>query len=194
MRSLLIVALLLALAAPAAADLSGRARVIDGNTLELAGETLCLQGVDAPEPAQLCRLGEQVWPCGQVATAKLTEAVLGRDLICSKSGGAGDACAPATCFLGEENVGLGLVSKGWALAAPDAPADLKDARNRAVMDGSGVWAGDFVPPWDWRDGERMGPATEPGCTPCSLRHSGIAERRKALKAAEAGADSTTPAP
>ena len=35
-------------------DLAGAARVVDGDTLEVKGEKLRLQGIDAPEMAQTC--------------------------------------------------------------------------------------------------------------------------------------------
>ena len=48
--------------APALADVTGPARVIDGDTLEVQGERIRLDGIDAPESRQLCRLdGYAVW-------------------------------------------------------------------------------------------------------------------------------------
>src|SRR5690349_7808869 len=43
----------------------GIARVIDGDTLELAGERIRLWGIDAPERSQTCRLTAQALRCGE---------------------------------------------------------------------------------------------------------------------------------
>ena len=47
--------------------LSGRARVIDGDTLDVDGVRIRLHGVDAPESRQSCIAAERRWPCGERA-------------------------------------------------------------------------------------------------------------------------------
>ncbi len=58
MRALLAIALLIGLLWPvtALAEISGPARVIDGDTLEVAGERIRLYGIDAPEKDQTCSI------------------------------------------------------------------------------------------------------------------------------------------
>ncbi len=53
MRALLAIALLIGLLwpTPARADITGKPRVIDGDTIEIAGERIRLHGIDAPESA-----------------------------------------------------------------------------------------------------------------------------------------------
>ena len=66
MRTLIVILCLLA--TPALADVTGPARVIDGDTLEVQGERIRLHGIDAPEIRQLCRLDGKPWQCGKEAT------------------------------------------------------------------------------------------------------------------------------
>src|SRR5258706_2172816 len=59
-------------------DLSGRASVIDGDTLEIHGTRVRLWGIDAPESAQVCRGDDSLqYPCGTAAAHKRVEFLSG---------------------------------------------------------------------------------------------------------------------
>ncbi|TXN20391.1 hypothetical protein [Methylobacterium sp. WL9] len=66
--SVLLTAFALALAPIVAAfaePITGRATIIDGDMLEIRGERILMQDVDAPEGKQLCRGGDcQLYRCG----------------------------------------------------------------------------------------------------------------------------------
>ena len=69
------------LATPALADVSGPARVIDGDSLEIQGQRIRLHGIDAPESRQLCYLDGKPWQCGKDAANALAEKIAHRGLI-----------------------------------------------------------------------------------------------------------------
>ena len=61
MRSLVIALTLLA--TPALADMAGVASAIDGDTIEVHGQTIRLHEIDAPESRQLCFIDGKPWRC-----------------------------------------------------------------------------------------------------------------------------------
>ena len=52
MFRVVLAALLLLVPSVALADITGKPRVIDGDTIEIAGERIRLHGIDAPESKQ----------------------------------------------------------------------------------------------------------------------------------------------
>src|SRR5215468_5753680 len=75
--------LLLATAATAAESVTGRASVIDGDTLEIHGNRFRLWGIDAPESSQLCRDDDSKhFRCGAKAANSLADFIGNRPVSC----------------------------------------------------------------------------------------------------------------
>jgi endonuclease YncB( thermonuclease family) len=127
------------------AQVEGTARILDGQTLEVAGERFHLQGVRAPALDQVChRLGKP-YPCGRVARAALWDLVAGVDVTCTPvpDAAAAHGGVPAICTAGETRLNERMVESGWALADPaagDAYGALEDAAREA---GRGLWRSEF---------------------------------------------------
>ena len=127
-------------------SLVGRVTVNDGDSLTVGTERIRLLGIDAPELDQTCRKGGADYPCGRRARETLVALIAGRPVECT--GGERDKYDRllATCVAGGADLNRSLVETGWALAYGDYAAEESVARRK----GSGLWAGTFERPRDWR--------------------------------------------
>ncbi len=67
------------------APLSGPARVVDGDSLEIGGQRVRLFGIDAPEGRQHCRNAQgQDFACGREAARALDTLIGGRSVTCTR--------------------------------------------------------------------------------------------------------------
>ncbi len=72
----------------------------------------------------------------------------------------------AVCRVGDIDLGAWLVRRGYALAYRRYSKDYVDEEEAARKSKAGIWAGKFVPPWDWRRGKRLSggsPAADRDC-------------------------------
>ena len=148
-----LVGLIMALSFGASAmaqEITGRASVIDGDTLEIHGERIRLFGIDAPEGGQPCEdaQGER-WRCGQAAAFALDEVVQGRTVTCAARDRDRYGRVIATCDAGGD-VGAYMVSIGMAVAYRKYSKAYVGQENVARRAGVGMWSGRFEMPWDWR--------------------------------------------
>lgn len=146
-------------AAAPAAELSGIPRVIDGDTLELAGHRIRLYGIDAPEPGQTCRLGRRAYDCGLVARAALLDLTAGVTVVCRLLD-SGAAAGPekarlGRCFAEGYDLSEGMAYAGWALARPGVSKRYVALEEDARAAGRGLWKGRFVEAEPIQRGERF---------------------------------------
>ena len=137
------------------ADLSGRARVIDGDTLEVGGARVRLYGIDAPESAQRCRSGGRTWSCGREATRALARRIGSRPVSCKEHDRDRYGRMVAVCWVGHEDVNAWMAARGWAFAYRKYSMSYVVEEAAAKMAKRGIWQGDVVAPWEWRRGERL---------------------------------------
>jgi endonuclease YncB( thermonuclease family) len=146
------------LAAAAASAGAGRAEevsILDGDTLVWRGERVRLHGIDAPESDQSCTVNGREYPCGEKATQWLVEKIGNKEVRCESRGRDRYGRLLAICFAGEKNLNRGLVEAGLALAYRRYSQEFVAAEDAARREARGLWAGTFVPPWQWRQGTRL---------------------------------------
>ena len=154
MRHLITLALVMFLPVPAFADIAGQPRVIDGDTIEVAGQRIRLHGIDAPESRQLCRRDGERWRCGKDATSALKAFLGSRPVSCKERDRDRYRRIVAKCAVDEVDIGEWMVSRGWAVAYYLYSYVYSRAEQRARSVRRGVWGGEFEKPWQWRKQRR----------------------------------------
>ncbi|CCD98748.1 thermonuclease family protein [Bradyrhizobium sp. STM 3809] len=132
----------------AAADLVGRASIVDGDTLDLHGARIRLWGIDAPESAQLCRgRDRKPYRCGALAANTLDEFTRNRLVRCTPVDGDRYGRIVARCVAGGSDLGRFMVSRGLAIEEPQYSHGAYAADQLAARRASrGIWSGRFVEP------------------------------------------------
>ena len=81
-------------------------RIVDADTLDVAGQTVRLQGIDAPESAQSCRpAGGPRYPCGDHATQALQTRIGPDAVTCTIEGRDRYLRALGMCYAGADGTG-----------------------------------------------------------------------------------------
>ena len=139
-----------------ASDLVGRASVIDGDTLEIHGERIRIEGIDAPESRQTChdRATAADVRCGQRAALWLSDLIGAGTVTCVEVGRDRYKRVLAHCSVAGQDVGASMVEAGWALAYVRYSREYEAQEAKAREAKSGIWQWEFVAPWDWRRGAR----------------------------------------
>lgn len=139
---------------PKPVAIAGVASVIDGDTIEVHGQRIRFNGIDAPESSQYCDDARGFeYPCGR-RSAEALDGFLG-------------ASKPIHCsfvtwdhygrFVGDctradgASVAGWMVEHGQALDWPkysDGAYAAQQAKAQAAK--VGLWVGSFQTPWDWR--------------------------------------------
>ncbi|MEI8717354.1 thermonuclease family protein [Mesorhizobium sp. ISC11] len=155
--------------------IAGVASIIDGDTIEIHGQRIRFNGIDAPESAQQCDDAKGFrYQCGAKAAATLDGFLA--------------ASRPVTCtfvawdrygrFVGDcrradgTSVAAWMVEYGQALDWPRySHGTYAGQQAKAEAAKVGLWAGTFQAPWEWRAGQAD------GAKPTASKPSGIIGRR-----------------
>lgn len=141
-----------AIARPAPDRVSGRATVIDGDTLEIDGARVRLEGIDAPESSQTC--GRRLvgwWNCGSAAANALEKLVEGHRIDCKSQGHDRYSRLLAVCFADGRDINAAMVRQGFAWAFVKYSKSYVEAESEARTARAGIWQGNAEPAWIYRE-------------------------------------------
>jgi len=140
---------------PSFTTLKGRPRIIDGDTIELAGRRIRLHGIDAPEMKQTCTREGKEWLCGQEAIWALARIIEEHWVTCQQKDVDRYKRIVAVCYMAEGQIDINglMVEQGWALAYRKYSEDYVEQEEVAKGSRDGIWAGEFVEPWEWRSSQ-----------------------------------------
>lgn len=138
--------------------LSGPAVVIDGDTIELGGERIRVDGLDALEMGQTLEINGKRLNGGRFAKTALQRFLTGKRVSCRLESrdrwgrGIGRVYADGTDVAGW------MIERGHGAVDPRFSQRHIWKQRRARLAKRGIWNGRFVWPWDWRKGARLGAA------------------------------------
>jgi endonuclease YncB( thermonuclease family) len=144
-----------ALAEPVTGQIVGRARVLDGDSIAVAGVAIRIFGIDAPEWRQRCRgADDRLYRCGRLASRVLAHRLQAASVRCFPRTRDKFARLVATCYQGDDDIARWMVRRGLALDWPRySGGTYADAQGDARSAARGLWQGAFARPWDWRHGQ-----------------------------------------
>ena len=140
-------------------EITGYAKIIDGDTIKIRNKKIRLHGIDAPEKKQTCKKPYLIigifsftksYLCGQVSTHKLTKKINNQIIKCKIKDVDRYNRLIGECYKRNQNLNSWLVSNGYAVAyrkySKKYISDEMNAKNNKL----GIWQGKFEMPWDFR--------------------------------------------
>ncbi len=132
---------------PPPSEISGQARLVDGDSLWIGHHEVRLVGIDAPEGRQTCSRDGRNWACGRAAREALAARIGGRPLTCRTQRRDQHGRVLAVCAVNGQELNRWMVSEGWAVAF-GRPYRRQEREARAAR--KGLWSSAFERPSDWR--------------------------------------------
>lgn len=133
--------------------IAGHARIIDGDSLMVAGTEVRLWGIDAPELLQRCTRDGREVQCGREAARALITLVAGQQVTCERRDVDRFGRTVATCRVESVDLAQAMASAGHAVSFGGYYVEELQARAGR----RGLWAGEFMRPREWRDRGRPPP-------------------------------------
>jgi len=134
-----------------AMSVTGFARVLDGDTADVAGKRVRFFGIDAPELSQSCvDATGRSWQCGKAARDRLEELTAGKAVTCTYEEADATGRILGSCKADGRDINETLVSEGHAWAFVRYSNTYVEAERKARAARKGVFVAENVPAWEYR--------------------------------------------
>ena len=141
--------------------ISGKAKIIDGDTLKINNKKIRFSGIDAPESyffgkKQLCILNNIEILCGKLSKEKLIEKIGNQTVNCKIEKNKDQySRLIGECFLKNESLSVFMVKNGYAFDYPKySNGKFRKYQIYAEKLSLGLWQMQFEYPWIWRKKNR----------------------------------------
>ena len=141
--------------------ISGKAKIIDGDTLKINNKKIRFSGIDAPESyffgkKQLCILNNIEILCGKLSKEKLIEKIGNQTVNCKIEKNKDQySRLIGECFLKNESLSVFMVKNGYAFDYPKySKGKFRKYQTFAKEFSLGLWQMQFEYPWIWRKKNR----------------------------------------
>ena len=159
MRVIIFVLILISNTTLNAKEIIGLPRIVDGDTIHIGEYKIRLEGIDAPEMKQTCKLQylklsflsfNKTYYCGVKSKEKLSKKINNKKINCKISSRDRYKRYIATCFKNKTNLNKWMVRNGHAVAYLRYSKKYYRDENYAKKKGLGLWRGAFLRPEKWR--------------------------------------------
>ena len=130
--------------------ISGKAKIIDGDTIHIENNKIRLHGIDAPELNQNCNYKNKDWECGQQSKKYLIQLIDSNAVNCQVIGIDRYKRYIGICYVNKLNINKMMVKNGWAIAYRYYSKDYTDEEFIAKKIKVGIWKGEFEEPYIFR--------------------------------------------
>ncbi|MGH1351233.1 MAG: thermonuclease family protein [Methyloligellaceae bacterium] len=147
-----LVFLLFATGANAAEVLTGVPRIIDGDTVVVNGQSIRLEGIDAPEAGQKCNKSSHgKWACGKQAIKALKQ-LIGNTTVHCHTQPKRDLYNRliGTCYSKQVDLNAQMVKQGYAWAFVKYSRKYLSQETEARRAHKGIWQAQTETAWDYR--------------------------------------------
>lgn len=137
-----------------AEQVTGPARAINSDTIQVGETYVFLWGIESVERTQWCGIGDEPWQCYAAAVRALENIIGVADVTCDLIGEP-DYLGRwlGTCYVAGTNVNEELVRVGFALDKQDETLEYLDEEELARSQGIGLWQSEFQHPAEHRAAE-----------------------------------------